>query len=176
MRRKLFRSFLPVLLISAVFHFPIASSFARAHSFQRSVVLSTSSSGAMSSSAMSSPETPTQNTHTIDTEEREEPVWDPVAQIYVGGKVPENAEVAKTTTELCAYLVTGRFAGIQARVLWRIRLSNILWDEHVDTGGVGPSEVPIIAAVLPFRALCVRSSRTKNIDRFENSIRLWKKR
>lgn len=44
---------------------------------------------------MSSPETPTQNTHTIDTEEREEPVWDPVAQIYVGGKVPENAEVAK---------------------------------------------------------------------------------
>lgn len=29
----------------------------------------------------------------IDTEEREVPVWDPVAQIYVGGVVPENAEV-----------------------------------------------------------------------------------
>jgi cation transport regulator ChaC len=31
----------------------------------------------------------------IETEEREAPVWDPVAQIYVGGIIPENAEVTK---------------------------------------------------------------------------------
>jgi cation transport regulator ChaC len=31
----------------------------------------------------------------IETEEREAPVWDPVAQIYVGGNIPENAEVTQ---------------------------------------------------------------------------------
>jgi cation transport regulator ChaC len=43
---------------------------------------------------MSSSEPHVKHEH-IETEEREDPVWDPVAQIYVGGNIPENAEVTK---------------------------------------------------------------------------------
>jgi hypothetical protein len=37
---------------------------------------------------------PTQNPPPVDVEECE-PVWDPIAQIYVGGRVPENAAIAQ---------------------------------------------------------------------------------
>ena len=38
-------------------------------------------------------------TRAMEIEEREGPVWDPVAQIYVGSVVPENAQVAKMIEE-----------------------------------------------------------------------------
>jgi hypothetical protein len=89
MQRKLLRSSLTLLLISVALRFPTTLSFARVHSFHRSVARVTPSSVAMSSS-----EPPVKHKR-IETEEREAPVWDPVAQIYVGGIIPENAEVTQ---------------------------------------------------------------------------------
>ena len=51
---------------------------------------SSSSSSSKAQGVSSAPSPPYQP---IDTEEREAPVWDPVSQIYVGGVVPENAQV-----------------------------------------------------------------------------------
>lgn len=86
---------LPLLLLLSVVvlrRFPTAASLlTRANPGFRSVALIGSSRRTMTSSSAT---TPVGKPHTIETEERsQEPVWDPIAQIYVGGKLPENAAV-----------------------------------------------------------------------------------
>jgi hypothetical protein len=87
------KRFLSLLLLSVVFRLPTASSsFVKARPFVHSFAVTTQSVR-RTRMASSSSETPKGHAH-IETEEMEA-VWDPVAQIYVGGRLPENAAVTQ---------------------------------------------------------------------------------